>query len=77
MEPKTDPTLLFQAEFPFGQMHRGKAMIMEVITRRGKAWQRRPVHTKVKKRHQQWPQGRKPAALHIHSSKKDRVSAGF
>ena len=76
MEPKTEPTLLFQAEFPFGQMHRGKAMTMEAITHRGKAWKRRPFHTEVKQRHQ-WPQGRKPATLPLHNSKKDRVIMEF
>ena len=73
MEPKTEPTLLFQAEFPFGQMRRGKSMTMEAITCRGKAWQQRLVHTEVKQRHQ-WPPGYKLAALPLRSSKKDRVN---
>ena len=54
MEPKTEATQLFQEEFPFGQMCRGKAMTMEAITCKGKAWQRRLVHTEVKQMHQ-WP----------------------
>ena len=38
MEPKIEPTLLFQVEFPIGKTHRGKAMTMEAITCRVKAW---------------------------------------
>ena len=48
MEQKIEPTLLFQVEFPFRQMRRGKAMTMEAIIHRGKARQQRLVHTEVK-----------------------------
>ena len=76
MEPKIEPTLLFQAEFPFGQTRRGKAMTMEAITCRGKAWKQTLVHIEVKQRHQ-WPLGHKLAALPLHGSKKDRVIIEF